>query len=859
MISAKVTYNTSQETRDPDKLWLEICAKRDACNKTMKKIKEMAFFFSSVAVVANECEEGKDGDKETVNNNSQRKKKIYWPAISYWIALQSRDGLRMSTIPVHSARLDTGMEVTAKSVQECSRGKEGNAVAPLCTTLKDHNNSFLQRKVDVSFQHCLEALEWQVLEEPVPSIHGSDRVVRLQVGNPVFPSELQNRAIQALTRVGLLFDVLGIENVKVSESRQSMGRALPKSAIVVALNKIERVMAKRGYGLHKGDVFKKNEASMYTFEHACSIKKFLSVLANNDQLKEIIITDFNKVESILADPECKFTQQLRINYDLIEVLDGWCFSLSQRRFVQNPIKEIGKECPRAFVQYPHTKEPEAKHFQSILENSISPTGVTYFCEYYLRLLNHGIKPREEKVLLNWGAKQRENKPIHADHSDNSCEVFAVLFLFLTALSGRKYQRNLASVFQPLRGALFQSEAQKVKGSLEFVQSVEVVYVSVDRFIAMITKQKTFNKRLVDQKTQVIFMDETHVKLLDPDDWKGLMQGGLTAHDRKYRSSSQQEIRCPMFITCQSEMDFGEEHNAAMDARLRKFYFKSLNSRPVTGVQQSLRDSAMDCIVWASKVACTPDDELPPPMPGSASKPNELDEGEKDRIRTMNLEDSESNQEASVGEGQLTVEDDNDISEGEDNQVNSDAKSTSSDGWESTLEKICELRDQQPCNSLRQRQLGFIVAGVKRATKERETEAQRSKAEILAETRQHWISLGMIREEDAHLLETVEGPYHPRIKRSREEYLAKKKEDEQKNLQDKASKYYENEWVWAKEKELRQLQEQEETARDGDVQRAVHYMIGVTVEALKLNFKRDELPGLSRLVIMERKRRAMDMK
>lgn len=37
------------------------------------------------------------------------------------------------------------------------------------------------------------------------------------------------------------------------------------------------------------------------------------------------------------------------------------------------------------------------------------------------------------------------------------------------------------------------------------------------------------------------------------------------------------------------------------------------------------------------------------------------------------------------------------------------------------------------------------------------------------------------------------------------------------------------------------------------------MIGVTVEALKLNFKRDELPGLSRLVIMERKRRAMDMK
>ena len=40
---------------------------------------------------------------------------------------------------------------------------------------------------------------------------------------------------------------------------------------------------------------------------------------------------------------------------------------------------------------------------------------------------------------------------------------------------------------------------------------------------------------------------------------------------------------------------------------------------------------------------------------------------------MNLEDSESDQEACVEEGQLVVEDD-DISEGEDNQVNSDAQS-----------------------------------------------------------------------------------------------------------------------------------------------------------------------------------------
>ena len=50
--------------------------------------------------------------------------------------------------------------------------------------------------------------------------------------------------------------------------------------------------------------------------------------------------------------ECKFTKQLPINHDLIEVKEGWCFSVSQRKFVLNPIGDtnIGKESPRAFIE-----------------------------------------------------------------------------------------------------------------------------------------------------------------------------------------------------------------------------------------------------------------------------------------------------------------------------------------------------------------------------------------------------------------------------------------------------------------------------------------------------------------------------
>ena len=55
---------------------------------------------------------------------------------------------------------------------------------------------------------------------------------------------------------------------------------------------------------------------------------------------------------------------------------------------------------------------------------------------------------------------------------------------------------------------------------------------------MVTKQKAFNKILVHQNTQIFFMDEAHVKLLDPDDWKILTQGGLPLRVANTRNQTQ---------------------------------------------------------------------------------------------------------------------------------------------------------------------------------------------------------------------------------------------------------------------------------------------------------------------------------
>lgn len=784
-----------------DDLWLNICQKRDECDEKIKKMKGVAFFFSSVAALErrNKEKRQKANNQEQEDDQNDELQEKYWPAITYWIAVQSSNGMRVSTVPLHSALLETGMEVTAKALPVCKRGGEEESCAPLCTTLKDHNNHFIQTKVDASFSHGLQLLQDQLIEEPLESLHASERAVRLQVVCSVFTAKLRDKLIPSLVSSGLQFDVFGIEACDLPSNVPNVTKALA-SPIVVAINDIERAMGKLGYALYSGEVFKKVKKSKYTYQHCCSVKKFLSLLGSNDKFKDTIIKHLNKLVEILGDRECEFMKQLRINYDLIEVNGGWCFSISQRKFVLHPVKDadIGKESPRAYIEYDHNKAPDPGYFKEILQNSLNELEMAHFCEYYIRLLNCRIKQHKEKVMCLIGEPN----------------------------SGK------TSLFTPITRLI------------------------PARYIAMISKQKAFNKSLVDENTQIIFLDEAHTKLMDPDDWKILTQGGLTAHDRKYKTSSLAMIRCPMFITCQKDMDFGVEHNNAMDVRLRKFFFKSLTSPRVAGVQEFLRENAMDCIAWACGLARTPEDELPPPMPGTSSEQDDLGEEEKERIRNIELDESESEQEESEQADPNTVIEDSELEcESEDGGTGS----TYLQQWEESLENIARLRERQPCNSLKERQLGLLAAGVKRNVEERESLEERARIRVLQETRERWITLGMIRQEDAHLLETVEGPYHPRIERSRDEYFAKKKEEERKMLEEKAAKYFENEWVWEKEKELRQLQEQEETATDAEVKRALQYMIGVTVEALKLHFKRDDLPGLSKLVIAERTKRAMDMK
>jgi polynucleotide 5'-kinase involved in rRNA processing len=150
-----------------------------------------------------------------------------------------------------------------------------------------------------------------------------------------------------------------------------------------------------------------------------------------------------------------------VDYDLIEVNNGACWSLKRRGFVEDAIAEhqIGKVTPRAFCPYEPNQVPDAKYFRQILENSLTPDEVCSFCEEYVKLLNYNKKKHKDKVLCLVG----------------------------DANSGK------TSLFFPILGLLHHGN------------------------VATVTKKRAFNKSMITPFAEVIFLDEATESTLDIDD------------------------------------------------------------------------------------------------------------------------------------------------------------------------------------------------------------------------------------------------------------------------------------------------------------------------------------------------------
>ena len=254
----------------------------------------------------------------------------------------------------------------------------------------------------------------------------------------------------------------------------------------------------------------------------------MNSLAANESFRARLLKDMKRVIDLLSDPDCEVIRRIAVDYNLIEVNEGHCWSVLERRFLSNAIaaEKVGLMSPRAFSHYDPSKVPQPKYIQQVLENSLTEDAIGLFCEDFLRLLDFNQKKHKDRV------------PCLVGEPD----------------SGK------TSLFYPILGQIHHSN------------------------VATLTKQKVFNKAMISNNTEVIFINKATSSRLNDDDWKILTQGGYKACDVKYKTAKSFFNQCPMFMTVQQKLQFKEEDQQAMDQRLRYYYFKSLPSPKKKAVQ-----------------------------------------------------------------------------------------------------------------------------------------------------------------------------------------------------------------------------------------------------------------------------------
>ena len=154
---------------------------------------------------------------------------------------------------------------------------------------------------------------------------------------------------------------------------------------------------------------------------------------------------------ILGDRECEIVSYKAASYPvrLDRSIRRMVLFNSQRKFVFEPVKDadIGKESPRAYIDYKHTKKPDPGYFKQILENSLNELEMAHFCEYLIHSTAQ-LPPQTtqgKSTVSGRRAEEWKNEPFYAhlapDPSKIHCDDHYAKGV-QQELSRRKHANNL---------------------------------------------------------------------------------------------------------------------------------------------------------------------------------------------------------------------------------------------------------------------------------------------------------------------------------------------------------------------------------------------------------------------------------
>ena len=255
--------------------------------------------------------------------------------------------------------------------------------------------------------------------------------------------------------------------------------------------------------LHRSTVYTIPENAKITYVRMMDVSTYLNKLLANDALNNALVRNFQAVERILSHPACEIVQQIEFDFDLIEVSDGFCFSISKRKFVANaiPSSKVGKVSPRAFVPYDCSTPPQPRYFQEGVLNSFDDLKerVNFLNKFY-------------QCLLAFKMPQKTRKLVLADPRDSGKTSWCYVF-----------HRIIPS-----------------------------------DCIASVTNEGQFSAAMITENTQLTVIDEWSNSRMRSDLAKTILQGGWMVTSVKHALPRCVMNHSPFYITTNNLPDFGDE-------------------------------------------------------------------------------------------------------------------------------------------------------------------------------------------------------------------------------------------------------------------------------------------------------------
>ena len=133
--------------------------------------------------------------------------------------------------------------------------------------------------------------------------------------------------------------------------------------LIQVIKKVEAVMMSLGHGY----IYVKPPSAKFTFVLMMNVESYINKLMISDLIGEDVVKFCRKIIEIMCHPDRELIRQIKFNWDLIEVKDGYCFSIGRRDFIKCPIedKNIGHISPGAYAPYYDCKENQPLVFQTI--------------------------------------------------------------------------------------------------------------------------------------------------------------------------------------------------------------------------------------------------------------------------------------------------------------------------------------------------------------------------------------------------------------------------------------------------------------------------------------------------------------